>query len=217
MKRVHDMGGMAGRGPVAPEPDEPVFHAPWEGRVFGLRRLLVGWGLGGHWGSFRFAQERIPAADYLRLSYYERWFTALVNVLCEQGVVTGVELAAGAADPSRPRPERRERPPQAPAGFGRLDLDVPARFRVGDAVRARDVDPPGHIRLPRYVAGRCGAVIRDNGVYALQDTDARGQQLGDFPQHVYTVRFTAKELWGERASARDTVHVELWEDYLAPA
>ncbi|MXZ70313.1 MAG: nitrile hydratase subunit beta [Acidobacteria bacterium] len=217
MKGAHDMGGTGGRGPINPELNEPVFHAPWEGRVFGLRRLLVPWGLGGNWGSFRFAQERLPAADYLRLSYYERWFIALVNVLKAHGVVTDAELAGGASDPEATRPERRERPPQAPLGFGLLALDVPARFAVGDSVRARRVSPPGHTRLPGYAQGKHGTVIRDNGVYALQDTDEHGQQLSDFPQHVYTVRFTARELWGERGNDRDAVYVELWEDYLAPA
>ena len=214
---IHDMGGMGGMGPVEPEPNEPVFHAPWEGRVFALRRLLVPWGLGGSWGSFRFAQERVPAAEYLRYSYYERWFTALVEVLRGNGVVSESELASGGADPQASRPKRRERPAQAPLGFGLLDLDVPARFRVGDAVRARNVHPAGHTRLPRYAREKRGTVIRDNGVYALQDTDGRGQQYGDFPQHVYTVRFTSRELWGERGNDRDAIYVELWDDYLEPA
>jgi len=213
---IHDMGGMGGMGPVEPEPNEPVFHAPWEGRVFALRRLLVPWGLGGAWGSFRFAQECVPAADYLRYSYYERWLTALVNVLRANHVVTDVELMSGAAGPQAPRPERRERAPQAPLGFGLLELDAPTRFGVGDRVRARNVHPAGHTRLPRYVRGKGGTVIRDNGVYALQDTDGRGQQLGDFPQHVYTVRFASRELWGDRGSERDAIYVELWEDYLEP-
>lgn len=214
---IHDMGGMGGMGPVEAEANEPVFHATWEGRVFALRRLLVPWGLGGNWGSFRFAQERVPAADYLRYSYYERWFTALVGLLRANGVVTEAELVSGAADPQAPRPERRERPPQAPLGFGLLALDVPARFGVGDTVRARNEHPAGHTRLPRYARGKRGTVIRDNGVYALQDTDGRGQQCGDFPQHVYTVRFTARELWGDRGAGNDAVYVELWEDYLEPA
>ena len=129
---VHDMGGIDGMGPVEPEPDEPVFHAPWEGRVFGLRRLLVPWGLGGNWGSFRFAQECVPAADYLRFSYYERWFTALVNLLRANGVVTEAELANGSADPRAPRPERRERPEQAPLG-----VRAPGSRRPGAVRRGR--------------------------------------------------------------------------------
>ena len=84
-------------------------------------------------------------------------------------------------------------------------------------MRARNLHPRGHTRLPRYTRGRRGIVIRDNGVYALQDTDENGQRRGDFPQHVYTVRFAARELWGDRASARDAVYVDLWEGYLEPA
>ena len=120
-------------------------------------------------------------------------------------------------DPRASRPARRERPPQAPLGFGLLDVDAPARFRVDDTVRARNIHPPGHTRSPRYARGKRGTVVRDNGVYALQDTDAQGRQLGDLPQHVYTVRFTARELWGNRGNERDAVYVELWEDYLEPA
>lgn len=217
MNGIHDLGGMDGMGPVEPAANEPVFHEPWEARVFGLRRLLVRWGLGGNWGSFRFAQENVPAAQYLRLSYYERWFTAMVDLLRTHGVVTEAELAAGSADPRALRPARRERPRQAPQGFGLLDIDVPARFGVDDAVRARNIHPPGHTRLPRYTRGKRGTVVRDNGVYTLQDTDEQGQQLGDLPQHVYTVRFTARELWGNRGDERDAVYVELWEDYLEPA
>ena len=97
------------------------------------------------------------------------------------------EATAGAAgDSVSPRSARRAGP----------------RFGVGDTVRARNVHPAGHTRLPRYARGKRGTVIRDNGVYALQDTDGRGQQFGDFPQHVYTVRFTARELWGERGNER---------------
>ncbi len=59
--------------------------------------------------------------------------------------------------------------------------------------------------------------MRDNGVWALQDTDENGQRLGNFPQHVYTVRFDSQELWGERASPRDIVYIDLWEEYLEPA
>ena len=217
MNGIHDLGGMDGMGPVDPEAHEPVFHEPWEGRVFGLRRLLGRRGLGRDWGSFRFAQESLPPADYLRLSYYERWFTALVDQLRANRIVTEAELARGAADPEAARPARLRRTPKASLGSGLLDLDAPARFRVDDTVRARNVHPRGHTRLPRYARGRRGTVIRDNGVYALQDTDGRGQQLGDFPQHVYTVRFTARELWGDRGSERDAVCVELWEEYLEPA
>ena len=56
-----------------------------------------------------------------------------------------------------------------------------------------------------------------NGAFALQDTDVKGIWLGGRPQQVYTVRFAAQELWGSHSSPRDTVHVDLWEDYLERA
>ena len=97
-------------------------------------------------------------------------------------------------------------------------MDVPARFGPNDRVRARNLHPRGHIRQPRYVRGRRGTVVEDHGVYALQDTDPDGRRPRDRrPQHVYSVRFEARELWGERAAAGDTVYVDLWEDYLEPA
>ena len=36
MNGVHDMGGMQGLGPIAPEPNEPLFHEPWEARALAL-------------------------------------------------------------------------------------------------------------------------------------------------------------------------------------
>ena len=151
------------------------------------------------------------------MSYYERWFTVYVSRLLGSGLVAEAELASGYADADRPRPELLPPPAAASLGSGLLDIDVEAQFRPDDAVRARNVHPRGHTRLPRYTRGRRGTVIRDNGVYALQDTDEQGQRQGDTPQHVYTVRFAARELWGERASARDAVYVEMWEEYLEPA
>ncbi|HEX8107696.1 MAG TPA: SH3-like domain-containing protein, partial [Kofleriaceae bacterium] len=97
----------------------------------------------------------------------------------------------------------------------RLDDPVPPRFHVGQTVVARNLHSVGHTRLPRYVRGRRGEVVIDHGVFIFPDTHAAGQ--GTKPQHVYSVRFTARELWGPDASARDTVHVDLWDDYLEAA
>ena len=213
MNGVHDMGGMHGMGPIELEPDEPPFHEPWEGRVWALQRQIGRWGRGRNWGSFRFALESIPAADYLRMSYYERWFTALlVDRLLSSGLVTQAELESGEADPNRPRPTLLP----APTGVD-VDVDVSPRFRLEQRVRARNMHPRGHTRLPRYTRDKHGTVVRDHGVFALQDTDVNGQRLGAPPQHVFTVRFTARELWGDDASERDAVYVDLWEDYLEPA
>ena len=137
--------------------------------------------------------------------------------LVRSGLVTQTELDTGRPDPGPPGPALRPGPAARPSGPGRLDVDVAPRFRPGDDVRARNLHPPGHTRLPRYARGKTGVVTRDNGVYGLQDTDEGGQALDRPPQHVYTVRFGAQELWGERASARDAVYVDLWEDHLEPA
>jgi nitrile hydratase len=152
------------------------------------------------------------------MSYYERWFTVLVNRLLRTELITEAELASGKPDPSRPAPEPPAPRPPGPGGASRRDdLRVRTRYRVGQDVRARNINPEGHTRLPRYTRGRRGRIVRDNGVFALQDTDVNGQSLGGRPQHVFTVRFAARELWGEQASARDSVYVDLWEDYLERA
>ncbi len=217
MNGVHDMGGMHGMGPIDPEPNEPVFHEPWEGRVYALDHSIDRWGRGRNWSSWRFRLESIPAADYLRMPYYEKWFTSLVSRLLESNLVTQAELESGEADPNLPRPTLLPEPTGASAGSGRLDVTVSPRFRPEQRVRARNMHPRGHTRLPRYTRDKHGTVVRDHGVFALQDTDENGQRLGEPPQHVYTVRFTARELWGDEANERDAVYLDLWEDYLDPA
>jgi nitrile hydratase len=208
---------MHGMGPIKYDPHEPVFHEPWEGRAWGIMRATGRWGRG-RWGNTRFDLERIPPADYLRMSYYEKWFTIVVNRLLGSGFVTEQELAAGTADPARPAPPLP--PPDArplTASAQRQNIQVKAAFRIGQRVRGRNINPEGHTRMPRYTRGKVGRVIRHNGAFALQDTDPRGTLLGRPPQEVYTVEFTARELWGDQASPRDTVHVDMWEDYLERA
>jgi nitrile hydratase beta subunit len=217
MNGIHDMGGMHGMGPIKHDPNEPVFHEPWEGRAWGLLRAVGQYGRG-RWGAGRYDLERTPPADYLRVSYYERWFLRLVNRLLRSELITPEELASGKADPTRPAPvllPAPARPLSAPAA--RADTPVKAAFRLGQRVRARNLHPEGHTRLPRYTRGRVGVVIRNNGAFALQDTDTNGIWLGGRVQPVYTVRFAARDLWGSQASARDVVHVDLWEDYLERA
>jgi hypothetical protein len=92
---------------------------------------------------------------------------------------------------------------------------VPPRFAVGQAVLIRNIHPLGHTRVPRYVRGRRGEIAIDHGVFVFPDSHAAGE--GSQPQHVYSVRFTARELWGPTASPRDTVYVDLWDDYLEGA
>lgn len=219
MNGVHDMGGQQGMGPVEYEEREPVFHAVWEGRVYALSRALRAWR---KWSldTDRYALEVMPPVDYLRMSYYERWLRRLELHAVKYGFVTRDELQSG-----RPAPgSARANPVFTLATADRWqnrgiassqDPKVSPRFKVGQRVRARNINPTGHTRLPRYARGKSGAIVRDHGVYLFPDTNAHAQ--GEKRQHVYSVRFTARELWGEAASPRDSVHLDMWDDYLERA
>ena len=219
MNGVHDMGGMHGMGPIQHEKDEPVFHARWEARTWALNRAMAPWG---KWNldASRHGIEVIPPADYLRMSYYEKWFTRLVALLVKTGLVTQAEIDSGKPARGFAKQTPRLTPGQVAATLGRgvparRDVPVAPKFQVGQRVRARNMHPVGHTRLPRYARGKTGAIDRDHGVYVFPDTNA--QFLGEKPQHVYSVRFTARELWGDQASPRDSVYIDMWDDYLEPA
>lgn len=218
MNGVHDLGGMQGFGPVVPEKNEPVFHSPWEGRVVAMRRALAA--TGKLPPLLRPAIESLAAVDYLRLSYYEKWYAAVVELAVAGGMVTRDEVETG-------KPARgsvKSVPPVGPAEAAKLPFQVPhvmlhtaaaPRYTSGQRVRARNMNPVGHTRLPRYARGRTGVIEQNRGVQAFPDTNVYGR--GENPQHVYSVRFAARELWGEAASPRDAVYLDLWEDYLESA
>ncbi len=216
MNGVHDMGGAHGMGPVHYEKDEPVFHESWEGRVYAITRsirALRTWNIDAH----RHALELLPPSEYLRMSYYERWLVRLESMLVQHGLVTTQELQSGkpAAGASRATPALTLAMSSRFLSRGlpsSTDPDVRPLFEVGQRVRARNIQPAGHTRLPRYARAKAGVIVRDHGVYAFPDTNAHGQ--GEKRQHVYSVRFTARELWGHEASARDSVHLDMWDDYL---
>lgn len=228
MNGVHDMGGMHGMGPVVREDKEPVFHGEWERRAFALSLAA---GYLGQWNidTARYSRERMPPAEYLATSYYEHWLWGLELLLEQTGLHTRTETdarlrrpARGAAAPSvRARAGVRvlraaDVEPVLRAGKGaRVDEDIPPRFKPGDHVLTRNINPTGHTRLPRYARGRRGGIDRDHGVWVFPDTNAMGQ--GRKPQHVYSVRFEARELWGPAASPRHTIYLDLWDDYLDPA
>jgi len=219
MNSVHDMGGMHGMGPIEQERDEPVFHAPWEGRALALTIAMGAWR---KWNidASRHARERIPGADYLRMTYYEKWIAGLVTLMREVGLVTPAELESGHPLPGSAKaipPLRAEQVPVVLAKGAPVTRDVPAvaRFKPGDRVRARNIHPVGHTRLPRYARGRLGTIACDHGVHVFPDSNAHFR--GEKPQHLYSVRFAARELWGEAAAPRDAVYVDLWDDHLEPA
>ena len=140
----------------------------------------------------------------------------MIDRLLRANLVTRTELESGKPEPGSINPTLP--PPQAPRGGAPpAQVRIKPRFKVGQHVRARNVHPLGHTRLPRYARGRRGTVTRDHGQFAFQDTDVNGDPLSQTPQHVYTVQFAARELWGEQAGSRDSVYLDLWDDHLERA
>jgi nitrile hydratase subunit beta len=219
MNGVHDMGGMQSMGRIEHEQNEPVFHAPWEGRAFAMNLAAAAWR---KWSvdAFRYQIELLLPAEYLRMSYYEKWCTAVIERLVQSGLVTRAEIESGKPAQGSPKAIPALAADQVPSmlrsgAIASRNVAVAPRFHAGQHVRARNIHPAGHTRLPRYARGKIGIVDRDHGVYVFPDTSAHA--LGEDPQHVYSVRFTARELWGEQASPRDSLYLDLWDDYLEPA
>lgn len=217
MNGIHDTGGMQDMGPILAERNEPVFHADWERRMFALD-LAFDSDLNGSQG--RFAIEQIPPAEYLRMSYYEKWLDRMTRSVIRMGVATPEELAGGRPATTgkwtRTVLKAADVETTIQAGWP-ASRDIPAtpHFRVGETVRARQLNPTGHTRLPRYARGRTGTVVKDRGVFVFND--AAGQGLGEKPQHLYSVKFSARELWGPAANAADAVYLDLWDEHLEPA
>ena len=221
MNGIHDMGGMHGFGPIDLEEHEPLFPASWDWRlIFAIRRSLgtLGWG--------RVDIENLDPAVYLTSSYYERSLQAAENALIERGLVTSDELDAKTElfrqDPEA-RVPRREDLEQMERTLKRMfawqplhrEVGIVPRFKVGDAVKTRNINPPGHTRLPRYVRGKRGVIAMYHGVHGFRDGVLQGSE-GE-PQAVYNVRFGASELWGDVAEVNQSLYIDLWESYLEPA
>ncbi len=198
------MGGMDGFGPITREADEPVFHAEWERRMFGLSFGIAN-ALSLSDDHFRQEIERVPPAAYLRASYYELWFRSYSALLQQRGL------------PAPPAPLRPDEALQmiTAGGSTRMASDgIVARFAAGDAVVARNINPAGHTRLPRYARGKTGVIHAERGVFSFADSNARGDGL--CPQHLYTVAFAGEVLWGA-GGGKNTVYLDLWDSYLDPA
>jgi nitrile hydratase len=209
MDGIHDLGGMAGFGPIAVERDEPVFHDPWEALAFALNALGIA-ALGAYNADeYRHAVERMDPAHYLAATYYERVLTGVATLLVEKGVVAHDELERRAGGPfplARPGAEH----PTAD-----LARQPRARFGVDDRVRVLDIHPAGHTRVPRYVRGRRGVVVHVAPAFPFPDASAHGLPLR--AEHTYHVAFEAGELWGDAAGSSEKVVVDLWDAYLEPA
>jgi nitrile hydratase beta subunit len=222
---IHDLGGMHGFGHVEREENEPVFHAPWERTMVAIQRGLGGRGVFSI-DEFRHGIERMDPAHYLASSYYEHWLDGISRILIEKGTIAADELETRTAFFQ----DRTDAPATAalttpPIGQPRRDrvgprttereATAPPRFAVGDRVITRALAPRGHTRLPRYARGKLGVIERLHGVHVFPDTNAHG--LGEQPQPLFSVRFDARELWGDSAEPNQSVNLDLWESYLQPA
>ena len=212
---VHDMGGMHGFGPVEAEPDEPPFHHRWEGRVFAMQRAM---GFAGLWtiDAGRASLEALPPLEYLGSSYYRRWFLGLEQRLLQRHLVgadeiaTGHSLRTGAVLPRKLTAAEVEK--TLMRGEFARPTNQAARFKEGERVRTKNINPLTHTRLPRYVRGKIGVVEKIRGCHVFPDSAALGK--GENPQWLYTIVFTSRELWGEGADPKVKVSIEAFEPYL---
>jgi len=220
MSRVHDMGGRFGDGPiVADAEDAPLFPQDWHARALAVTLAV---GSLGQWNIdiSRHSRERLSPKDYTRFSYYEKWTSALADLLVEYGIISEDELKSGQSSGPSPLSDRCFQPEavaSALAKGGPADRDGPKpKFAIDDPVLT--VLPAGnanlqggHTRLPAYAAGMKGRILAVHGCHVFPDSNAHG--FGEDPQPLYSVAFAASELWGEAENPTDEVILDLWEPY----
>ena len=219
MNGGHDLGGMHGHGLIDAELGEPVFHYEWQRRIMAMN---IAAGALGKWNldMSRHAKERQSPEQYLRNSYYENWLVGLEKLLLETGLITAEELAAGKSKMTLPI-ELAQRVLKASkveevircGGQFMMEDDVPPQYSIGQKTRVLNNHLTGHTRAPRYVRGKIGVVERDHGVYVFADENSKGQNRR-VPQHIYSVKFSARELWGTKSYENDCVLIDLWDGHL---
>jgi nitrile hydratase subunit beta len=214
MNGIHDVGGMNNLGEIVRDSSHEIFHEAWERVMFANAIAL----LAGRYfklDEVRRATEWMPPADYLQSPYYGTWLHAITALLVEKGLVTEEELAKGHSSGGTLQPLPKEMALYAmnnpiPAN---VEADISARFKVGDVVHTKNINSIRHTRLPRYARDKEGTIVCDHGIFLLPDTNGHGGP--DKPQHVYGVRFSARELWGDVETAvQDAVYIDLFDDYL---
>jgi nitrile hydratase beta subunit len=219
MNGPQDLGGQMGFGAVAPEVDEPIFHAEWEKRALGVTLCS---GAMGHWNidESRHARESLHPADYYASSYYEIWIKGLETLLERHGFVSAAERAGGRALQAGTSAKRKLNAADVPEVLARggpcsRPVEGVARFRAGDRVRTKNFNLTGHTRLTRYARDKVGTIDAVREGFVFPDTNAHGQ--GEQPQYVYTVVFDGRDIWGEGSDPTLTVSIDAWESYLEPA
>lgn len=219
MNGVHDLGGMHGFGPVARDQSEPPFEFEWVPAVIAMQAATVP--AVASIDEFRHAIERMDPVHYLRSTYFEHWLDGMTRYCVEKGVATAEDLAArvahfegNASGEAKPLADQsgwvsRRRP----GPLHRRTQSSPPRFQIGDAIRTNRDQPVGHTRLARYARGRCGVIVGYRACFVLPDAAAHGREES---AHLYSVRFSAAELWGASAEAGTSVFIDLFERYLEP-
>ncbi len=203
MNGPQDLGGMMGFGSVAPEAKEPLFHAPWEKRALAISLAM---GATRQWNidTSRHAREKITPDQYWSLRYYEIWIEGLMRLMNERHMLEGAprELPVLEAD----------RVAAVLAKGSAYNREVPNKplFKIGDKVKVRNLHPTGHTRLPGYLRGVSGNVMLHHKAHVFPDSNAHGQ--GENPQHLYTVRFNARDVFGNVSN--DVSQADLFEPYL---
>jgi nitrile hydratase subunit beta len=218
MNGPHDLGGAMGFGPINPEPNEPVFHETWEGRMFALSFSFRG--TKETIDASRHRHENTPPANYLASSYYQIWLGSFERRLLAGAVVTAAELSSGHSAIPGVNVDGILRAFDVAASVATRRVytrpaKVAAAFAVGDRVRTRNMHPTGHTRLPRYARGHYGTIERINGYMVFPDSNAHGR--GEDPHWCYSASFSGSELWGVGTDPNLSVSLDLWEPYLEAA
>jgi nitrile hydratase len=217
---AHDLGGRREFfAPIDHSPEEPVFHEPWEGRVYAIATFLQAL-MGPNFDAFRAVMERLPREEY-RGPYYGRWLGVMERMFARyltgerrvarlKVVGTAFALKRLVLRPTMPRFVAARVAPRIVGNAKRAK--AAARFAVGDVVRVRAERKDGHTRQPGYVTGRRGRVAGHHGAAVF--ADAHAETGSTAPEHLYTVAFDGRELWGDVAEPNTEVRIELFEPYL---
>lgn len=214
MDGVHDLGGKQGFGPITATDADPAFPEVWEGRAYGLVQSVGDPGSTIDW--FRHIVELMPPDAYLTEPYFQKWQYVQIIELVQAGTLTLDEVLSHKASEREQTVKTRDVDRVLNIIHDKnhsfeVPVDSAPEFMVGDAVQTKRHMHPGHTRLPTYARGHRGEVIAHHGAHALPDAGARGEEVGE---HLYTVRFDARTLWGDTANPRDDVTLDLWESYL---
>ena len=216
------MGGRFGNGAIQPASiKDKIFKETWHARALAVT-LATGslrqWNL----DMSRHARECLPPRDYFAFSYYDKWISALANLLVARGVISSAEFS----DPIQkmhPLSSRKLLAVEVAKVLSKgaptsRSVEDPPKFLVGQNVKTRRAQNKfvsgGHTRLPKYAERSKGKIEICHGAHVFPD--AHAHDLGEQPEHLYTVSFLASELWESPENPNDTLCVDIWESYMEP-